>query len=777
MVTEAEAGLEIPIGLTEQKFVKQLARIEARALKAANSSEQAFVRSNAKTVTGFNSAEQSAGAFSAELDRLRNKYDPLYAAQQKYNAQLAELNRIKPELSVGAYEKALGSLNADLARASTSAGGAVVATANKVTASNVKMAKSFSGISPSARGQIQNVSYQLQDLFVQISAGTAATTALGQQMPQLLGGFGALGAVLGVVAAVALPLAGTFLSAGEKAQTLDEKVKSLEGAVKDYRSAVENATMPTADLAEKYGKATDAARDFFEALEQINKANAQDSLDTTLDAISEKFGKLQSENLQPNAQLLDLVNGLNLGGFDTRTLDDLAEKLKITQGAALQVAGGLEKLQTAKGPEAQAQAARELADTLQSTLGPAADMSDEARELYEQLSKAGVAASDLTGAAGQASGALDGAASSAGRIADELQRAVNNAIQLSAQGINDLQRSQIELQYKDNPTGRAAALAGLQFDSQTDLPAGPDPTVVNVVNEQRKAFIENAVATEQNRQALIAWQKEQAAAEAAAKKAANGSKSKKAKPGLFAASDEDLLRIERQMDLLGKSGAQVAELQARWALLDEAKRRGLAVDDELNAKINAQAEAIGNLTEKHKQLSDQQAFVDNLTDDLKDGFLDAIVSGESLSGVFEDLAKSIAKAALQAALFNEGVFASGSGGGLLGGLFSSATSLLSGKRATGGGVGAGSAYLVNENTPNSEIFVPSQNGAILNVPQAQAALRKSAGSGAATVVRNISIDARGAQAGVADQIVSALAAYDEQLPARVVGITREDWRR
>ncbi|WP_339107129.1 hypothetical protein [Thioclava sp. GXIMD4216] len=743
------------------------------AFKAANSSEQAFVRSNAKTVTGFNSAEQSAGAFSAELDRLRNKYDPLYAAQQKYNAQLAELNRIKPELSVGAYEKALESLNADLARASTSAGGAVVATANKVTASNVKMAKSFSGISPSARGQIQNVSYQLQDLFVQISAGTAATTALGQQMPQLLGGFGALGAILGTVSALAFPLAGAFLKIGGKVETLDEQIKNLKSAVSDYSAAVDAAILPTADLAEKYGKATDAARDFLAALEDISKTNTQEKLDQTLVGISEKFGKLQSENLQPNAQILDIVNGLNFGGYDTRTLDELADKLETTRGVALQVAAGLEKLQQAEGPAAQAEAAQELVRYLKSALGSTDDMSKGALELYTEVAKAGDAAVELEGAADRAAGALGGGASAAGRIADQLKRAVNNAIELSAQSVTDLQRSQIELEYKDNPVGRAAALAGLEFDSKTETPAGSDSAATNAINEQRRAFIENATATEKNRQALIAWQKAQAAAASAAKKSAN----KKKDDPFFAASDEDLLRIERQMELLGKSAGEVAELQARWALLDEAKKRGMTVDDALNAKIDAQAEAIGNLTEKHKQLSDQQAFVDGLTDDLKDGFLDAIVSGESLSGVFEDLAKSIAKAALQAALFNEGVFASGSGGGLLGGLFSSATSLLSGKRATGGGVGAGSAYLVNENTPNSEIFVPSQNGAILNVPQAQAALRKSAGSGAATVVRNISIDARGAQAGVADQIVSALAAYDEQLPARVVGITREDWRR
>ncbi|MCG3266122.1 phage tail tape measure protein [Yoonia sp. I 8.24] len=48
-----------------------------------------------------------------------------------------------------------------------------------------------------------------------------------------------------------------------------------------------------------------------------------------------------------------------------------------------------------------------------------------------------------------------------------------------------------------------------------------------------------------------------------------------------------------------------------------------------------------------------------------------------------------------------------------------------GARATGGPVQGGLPYLVNENTSHSEIMVPSQSGAVLNVSQAQAALRGS----------------------------------------------------
>ena len=54
---------------------------------------------------------------------------------------------------------------------------------------------------------IRNASFQFGDLAVQMAAGTSASRALAMQLPQLLGGFGTLGAVLGAVAAIGIPVA------------------------------------------------------------------------------------------------------------------------------------------------------------------------------------------------------------------------------------------------------------------------------------------------------------------------------------------------------------------------------------------------------------------------------------------------------------------------------------------------------------------------------------------------------------------------------------------
>lgn len=53
---------------------------------------------------------------------------------------------------------------------------------------------------------VQNAAFQVGDFAVQVGGGVDASRALAQQLPQLLGGFGVLGAVLGAAAAIIIPL-------------------------------------------------------------------------------------------------------------------------------------------------------------------------------------------------------------------------------------------------------------------------------------------------------------------------------------------------------------------------------------------------------------------------------------------------------------------------------------------------------------------------------------------------------------------------------------------
>ena len=61
-MAKEEAGLELPIGLTEQKFLQQLARIEAKAIKSSNGMAKQFVQSNAQIGKSFTGMSGQARA-------------------------------------------------------------------------------------------------------------------------------------------------------------------------------------------------------------------------------------------------------------------------------------------------------------------------------------------------------------------------------------------------------------------------------------------------------------------------------------------------------------------------------------------------------------------------------------------------------------------------------------------------------------------------------------------------------------------------------------------
>ncbi|TWI35970.1 IS21 family transposase [Paracoccus sulfuroxidans] len=148
-------------------------------------------------------------------------------------------------------------------------------------------------LSNQVRGQLQNVSYQFQDVVVQISGGTSAFQALGQQMPQLLGGFGAFGAALGLVSAIAIPLAGRFLDVGDAAKDLKDNVEALEKAVRAYNSAQEDASASAADRMQRFGSAMAQSQALLDRISRLQFIEAVSAVDSTIESLSGNFSEIQ----------------------------------------------------------------------------------------------------------------------------------------------------------------------------------------------------------------------------------------------------------------------------------------------------------------------------------------------------------------------------------------------------------------------------------------------------------------------------------------------------
>lgn len=192
----------------------------------------------------------------------------------------------------------------------------------------------------------------------------------------------------------------------------------------------------------------------------------------------------------------------------------------------------------------------------------------------------------------------------------------------------------------------------------------------------------------------------------------------------------------------------------------EIARARLAVLDALQNQARREA-SIANQSPGQRFLRDLGISGANINDQfesvavdglqsLNDGLVDAIVNAKSLGQVFSGVAKQIVadllRIAIQQAVIRplaESLFGGGGGGGGFGGILSFA-SLFAG-RASGGPVSAGRIYRVNEaaGAGGVELFQPAQNGNIVPLGQARAAMNGGQQSISGTISISLSEDIDG----------------------------------
>lgn len=291
---------------------------------------------------------------------------------------------------------------------------------------------------------------------------------------------------------------------------------------------------------------------------------------------------------------------------------------------------------------------------------------EELQEIRKRLQE-GRGDAEALGTAGRNISFAD-AAQSAADLAKELQKAVDASDELAKSGAGDLAREKVKYEFRNDPIKEAGALAAIEFDEKISAPPGADNDLVAALDEQRRQYIATAIAAA-----------EYAKKTDDARDAAKGKSKKTEKPPLFEASEDEIARLNLQIDALGQTAGKVAELAAQYELLREAKKRGLDLDKvnietgkTLREEIEQNAATIGKLTQAYEDAAEKQQFFDQQSQNLQDGIIDAIIEGENLIGVLADMALAFARAALQAALFGSGplstLFGTPSGTGLLTGL-------------------------------------------------------------------------------------------------------------
>lgn len=135
----------------------------------------------------------------------------------------------------GDLKAAVGVATGELGRVAQAAGRANAAV-TPLTGGMARVGQAMAG----ARGQIQGTAFQVQDMAVQLAAGTNASIVFAQQGSQILSAFGPVGAVLGALAAVSLPLLSVaFASNSEKAAGLAGAIEDLTAATEAFRVSAE----------------------------------------------------------------------------------------------------------------------------------------------------------------------------------------------------------------------------------------------------------------------------------------------------------------------------------------------------------------------------------------------------------------------------------------------------------------------------------------------------------------------------------------------------------
>lgn len=199
------------------------------------------------------------------------------------------------------------------------------------------------GSAGAAGRQFQNAAFQVGDFATQVASGQRASVALAQQLPQLLGGFGVLGAVLGAVVAIGGALVPLFFSIGDEAEDAASRTDNLEDSLRALKKALEDQRGPIDELIEKWGEydaiidavltrqTQRATEDFSKAIdEQIASLGELDDSVNSLGAVVQIFelaaegGRIATEqvkNLPP--ALVEVANAY----FQLRDAADVSAQI------------------------------------------------------------------------------------------------------------------------------------------------------------------------------------------------------------------------------------------------------------------------------------------------------------------------------------------------------------------------------------------------------------------------------------------------------------------
>lgn len=299
-------------------------RLEAQLAKDITSARAAQTREETQALER---SKQAHAALVGEVERLRAQVSPAIKAQQMYDQAIKTTTRAV-ERQILTQDAANDIMN-DV-RAKMESMGHIVNQNGEV------MSRADTQWQRWARGGVQNAGYQVADFAVQIQGGTSALVAFGQQAPQFLGMFGAIGSTIGAVVAIAAAVANVFYLTSESAGTLKDSIQSLDQAARDYISSMN--VLDDENLSEKFGDLEKKVRDVTRATLELDKAAA-------LAKLSESIRKIRSEFVD-TSMIQNALAGVTAGmSRGLRSMDVIKENMRQENFGELGLAIGYDVFQ------------------------------------------------------------------------------------------------------------------------------------------------------------------------------------------------------------------------------------------------------------------------------------------------------------------------------------------------------------------------------------------------------------------------------------------------
>ncbi len=396
------------------------------------------------TGAGDKFVELGKGATSARapLDALGASVFPsINAGAQKVVPVLTSMPDKIKEVGKEA-DKAAREIRDDLTPALSALGrdGAAAGTAAGMVFKPFKKGLDEAGKSAKVNGQqIQNASFQVADFFVQVESGTPIARALGQQLPQLLGGFGALGAVLGAGVAIGGTFVPMLFDTVDGAKALKTALDDLNNSVADYKAAAQVAGMSTKDLDAQFGAMSAQALRASETLKTIAKLDAADALDTAISGLTETFG-----GLSRTAQVFTRSGGM-ISEIDD-TFANLRGELNLTDVQAATTIGSLERLANAKTMDEQVRAAADFSRALELAFGSLDDVPPALRDIAKQTAQMALSAGEIVDESAAANALLAEQRAYVGDMVASLNQQAEMAALVAKYGSDSVQVTEARVQ-------------------------------------------------------------------------------------------------------------------------------------------------------------------------------------------------------------------------------------------------------------------------------------------------------------------------------------------